>query len=82
MGLQLNLRNCDIINLQGNIMKTVKFTYWQDADFYIGFLNDYPDYLTQGMSKEELHNNLRSLLSDLESNSIPYIRKVEELLVA
>jgi hypothetical protein len=25
-------------------MKAVKFTYWQDGDFYLGFLNDYPDY--------------------------------------
>ncbi|MFM8330382.1 MAG: type II toxin-antitoxin system HicB family antitoxin [Candidatus Methylumidiphilus sp.] len=63
-------------------MKTLKFTFWQDGDFFIGFLNDYPDYLTQGMSKEELADSLRSLLVDLESNQIPYIRKVEELLVA
>lgn len=65
-----------------SFMKTLKFTFWQDGDFFIGFLNDYPDYLTQGMSKEELADSLRSLLVDLESNQIPYIRKVEELLVA
>lgn len=63
-------------------MKTVKFTSWQDGDFFIGFLNDYPDYATQGMSKEELVENLKDLLADLESGEIPYIRKVEELLVA
>ena len=33
-------------------MKTVKFTSWQDGDFFIGFLNEYPDYQTQGLSKE------------------------------
>jgi predicted RNase H-like HicB family nuclease len=63
-------------------MKTAKFTYWQDGDYYLGFLNDYPDYQTQGMSKEELVNNLRDLLADLESGEVPYIRKVEELLPA
>ncbi|MDD5033820.1 MAG: type II toxin-antitoxin system HicB family antitoxin [Methylococcaceae bacterium] len=63
-------------------MRTIKFTSWQDGDFYIGFLNDYPDYLTQGMSKQELADNLKSLLVDLESDQIPYVRKVEELLVA
>ncbi len=63
-------------------MKTTKFTYWQDGDYYLGFLNDYPDYQTQGMSKEELVNNLRGLLVDLESGEIPYIRKVEELVLA
>ena len=63
-------------------MRTLKFTSWQDGDFFIGFLNDYPDYLTQGLSREELAESLRSLLVDIESNQIPYIRKVEELLVA
>jgi predicted RNase H-like HicB family nuclease len=63
-------------------MKTAKYTYWQDGDYYLGFLNDYPDYQTQGMSKEELVNNLRDLLADLESGQVPYVRKVEELVVA
>ena len=63
-------------------MRTIKFTSWQDGDFFIGFINDYPDYLTQGMSREELADNLKSLLIDLESDEIPYLRKVEELLVA
>ena len=63
-------------------MKTAKFTYWQDGDYYLGFLNEYPDYQTQGMSKEELVENLKSLLVDLESGEIPYIRKVEDLVVA
>jgi predicted RNase H-like HicB family nuclease len=63
-------------------MKTIKFTYWQDEDYYLGFLNDYPDYQTQGMSKEELVRNLKDLLADLESGGVPYVRKVEELVVA
>ncbi len=63
-------------------MRTVKFTYWQDGGYYLGFLNDYPDYHTQGMSKEESISNLKDLLSDLESGEVPYVRKVEELVVA
>ncbi len=63
-------------------MKTVQFTSWQDGEFLIGFLNEYPDYQTQGLSKEELVENLKDLLIDFESDQIPYIRKVEELLVA
>ncbi len=35
-------------------MQKIKFTYWRDGEYYIGFLNDYPDYETQGHSKEEL----------------------------
>jgi len=63
-------------------MKTLKFTYWKDGNFYLGFLNDYPDYETQGKSKKELAANLKDLLAHLESGEVPYIRKVEELVVA
>ncbi|HSK73873.1 MAG TPA: hypothetical protein VK892_19400 [Pyrinomonadaceae bacterium] len=63
-------------------MKTVRYTYWKDGDFFIGFLNDYPDYETQGFSKEELTENLKDLLKDIESEEIPFIKKVEELIIA
>lgn len=63
-------------------MRTVKFTSWKDEKFFMGFLNEYPEYQTQGMTKDELIDNLRDLLLDLELEQVPYIRKVEELLVA
>ena len=63
-------------------MRAIKFTSWQDGDLYIGFLNEYPDYQTQGTSKQELVENLKDLLIDLESGQVPYVHKVEELLVA
>lgn len=63
-------------------MKTMKFTYWQDGAYYLGFWNDYPDYQTQAASKQELVNNLKDLLADIESGEVPYIRKVEELAIA
>lgn len=52
------------------------------GEFYLGYLNDYPDYQTQGSSKEELLENLKDLLSDLESGEVPFIRKVEEMAIA
>ncbi|HRG15863.1 MAG TPA: type II toxin-antitoxin system HicB family antitoxin [Pseudomonadota bacterium] len=63
-------------------MKTVRYTYWQDGEFYLGFLNDYPDYQTQALTKEELAENLRDLLQDLTSGEVPFVRKTEELQVA
>lgn len=63
-------------------MRTLKYTYWQDGKFFIGFLNEYPDYQTQGTHKEELAENLKDLLHDMESGQVPYVRRVEELLVA
>ena len=63
-------------------MRTLKFTFWQDGEFFLGYLNDYPDYQTQAYSKEELIDNLKDLLTDLESGDIPSVKKVEEMSVA
>jgi predicted RNase H-like HicB family nuclease len=63
-------------------MRKLQYTFWQDGDYFLGFLNDFPDYQTQALSKEELLENLKSLLADIETNEIPYIRKVEEFALA
>jgi len=63
-------------------MRTLKYTFWQDEEFFLGYLNDYPDYVTQGYSKDELLEHLKDLLKDLESGEVPYIRKVEEMAIA
>jgi len=63
-------------------MRTLEYTFWQDGEFFIGHLNQYPDYDTQALSKDELVQNLKELLVDIESGQVPYIRHVEELIVA
>jgi predicted RNase H-like HicB family nuclease len=52
-------------------MNTVKFVYWADGDYHLGYLMDYPDYMTQGLSKDELIENLKDLFADLNSGEIP-----------
>lgn len=61
-------------------MTTTAFTFWKDEPFFIGFLNNYPDYKTQALSKQELIENLKDLLSDLESDSVPYIRLAKSII--
>ena len=63
-------------------MRTLKYTFWKDGEFFLGYLNEYPNYQTQGYSKEELLENLKDLLADLESGEVPFVRKVEELAIA
>lgn len=63
-------------------MRTLKSTYWQDGEYYLGYLNDFPDYETQGFSKDELEYNLKSLLDDIESGEVPFVKRVEDLVVA
>ena len=62
-------------------MRTLEYTYWQDGEYFIGHLNGYPDYDTQGFSKDELIENLKDLLVDLESEEVPFVRHVEELVI-
>ena len=49
---------------------------------WIGYLEEYPDYWTQGETLEELEENLLSLYRDLTSGDIPSVRMVRELDVA
>ena len=63
-------------------MDTVRYIYWQDGDFWLGYIEQFPDYLTQGLSQEELHDNLADLYKDLTGGEIPCIRKLGELQVA
>lgn len=60
----------------------MKYIYWQDEGMWLGYLEDYPDYMTQGESIEELEDNLRDIFKELTSGSIPCVRKVAELQVS
>lgn len=59
-----------------------KFVYWQDTSFWVGYLSEFPDYMTQGETFNELKDNLRDLYKDLDSGVIPCVRRVDELEVA
>jgi len=48
---------------------------------FLGYLLDYPDYMTQGESEEDLKEHLIDLFHELSSGSLPYVRKVDELVV-
>lgn len=62
-------------------METRKFVYFQDGDMWIGWLEEYPDYLTQGETLEELKDNLLDIYKDITGGAIPFVRKVGELVV-
>lgn len=57
----------------------IKFKYWQDEDFWVGFLLEYPDYLTQGKTLEELREHLADLYKELSGGEIAGVRRVGEL---
>ena len=63
-------------------MRSLGFTFWQDGEMWLGYLDDYPDYMTQGTSFEDLKEHLLDLYSDLSSGAIPAVRQHAELEVA
>ena len=63
-------------------MEKKKYIYWKDDKMWLGYLEEYPDYMTQGETIEELQENLRDIYNELESGNIPCVRKIDELEVA
>ena len=63
-------------------METKKFIYYQDAEMFIGWLEDFPDYKTQGETLAELEDNLKDIYEELTSGRIPNVLHVGELCVA
>lgn len=51
-------------------MQTVKYVYWQQDDAWLGYLQDYPDYWTQGETLDDLIEHLKDLLADLDGGKI------------
>jgi predicted RNase H-like HicB family nuclease len=63
-------------------MNTVRYIYWQDEDMWLGYLEEFPDYMTQGANLEELQENLRDIHDDLTGGRIPGVRRIAEMPVA
>lgn len=49
------------------------YVYWQDGDMWLGFFAEYPDYWTQGETREELEKNLTDINDELKSRAIPCV---------
>ena len=51
----------------------LRYVYWKDSDFWVGYIEDFPDYRTQGETLDELKENLVDLYQDMTDGSIPCI---------
>ena len=52
-------------------MQSPKYIYWQDEQLWLGYLEEYPDYWTQGETLAELQENLKDIYHELNSGHIP-----------
>jgi predicted RNase H-like HicB family nuclease len=63
-------------------MNTLRYIYWQDEGMWLGYLEEFPDYMTQGETLEDLQDNLRDIYQEATSGKIPAVRHIGELAVA
>jgi predicted RNase H-like HicB family nuclease len=63
-------------------MSKQKYVYWKDDDTWLGYLDEFPDYWTQGETEDDLREHLADLYNELTSGAIPNVRRVAELDLA
>jgi hypothetical protein len=56
--------------------------YWEEEGAWLGYIQEFPDYWTQGETLDDLKEHLRDLYSDLTNGVLPGIRKVDELVIS
>jgi predicted RNase H-like HicB family nuclease len=52
-------------------MTPTKYVIWKDGEWWLGHLQDYPQYWTQGETLEDLYVHLRDLEDDFLKNLTP-----------
>ena len=57
-------------------IKTLKYVCWQEDHMWLGYLEEFPDYITQGETQEKLQENLKGIYAELTSGNIPGVRRV------
>lgn len=59
----------------------IRYVYWQQGEHWLGYLEEFPDYWTQGESLDDLKQHLLDVYDDLVHDRIPGVRRVAELEV-
>ncbi|MDD9812595.1 MAG: type II toxin-antitoxin system HicB family antitoxin [Gammaproteobacteria bacterium] len=66
--------------------QSLLYTYWQTDDpaagAYLGYLDDYPEYITQGESLADLQAHLRDIHREIIAGNLPGLRRRGTLQVA
>jgi predicted RNase H-like HicB family nuclease len=52
-------------------MRSVNIVYWEEDGAWLGYLQEYPDYWTQGETLEGLKEHLRDLFQDITGGNVP-----------
>jgi len=62
-------------------MEKKRFVYYEEDQMLVGWLEEFPDYRTQGETLEALRANLKDIYGELTSGRIPAVHRVGELII-
>ena len=57
----------------------IQYSWWMEDKFYLGYLDEYPQYPTQGESLADLENGLREIYNWIEDGTLK-IKEQSEFL--
>jgi len=63
-------------------MRAQRYVCWQDGEAWLGYLEEFPDYVTQGDSLDDLKEHLRDIYADVTGGVIAAVRRSADLDVA
>ena len=52
-------------------MNTTKYIHWQEGDAWLGYLEEYPDYWTQGETIDDLIEHLKDWHGSKRGRNLP-----------
>ncbi len=51
---------------------TINIIYKKEREWFVGYIQNYPDYETQGKTLEELRENLLDIYNDIEEGKVEF----------
>jgi len=48
----------------------LSYSWWMDDDFYLGYIDKYPQYPTQGESLEDLEDGLKEIYGWIQDGTL------------
>ena len=63
-------------------MQSVRIIYWEEDGAWLGYLDEYPDYWTQGTTLDDLRNHLQDLYLELNGGILPAVRRRGDLIIS
>jgi len=60
-------------------MQKLTLIYWQDGDFWLGKLLEHPEIMTQGVTLEELEENIRDAYLLMVMDDVPEEHELKEI---